>query len=268
MRRRGLVVGLLAVAWALGLLGCGQTGAEGPVPPAGEPVLVAEGLASPCGLGFDGRGRLYVAEAGTGRVLVLGQGGERTVLVDGIEELTGLAVDRDNRVLALSRSRGEVLRIDPRGGWTVLVSGLHQPQGLLAERFGGLLVFEGPHGRVLHLGRDGALRVVADRGVRSEATVCEDPDRVASRAGQSFSRPDIAAASLSGSGIPGLTLAASPLGVMYVVNPAEHSIWVGLGGRRRGIALPQGQEVTGLGCDRDGALFFCTRQGRVYRVPA
>jgi len=252
---------MLAVISALAVLGCTETRAEGP-------VLVAEGFESPCGLGFDGRGRLYVAEAGTGRVLVLGQGGEHAVLASDIEQLAGLAVDRDNRVHVVSRSRGEVLRIGPRGERMVVAAGLREPQGLLAERFGGLLIFEGARGRVLRLGRDGRLRVVVERQGNPGGAVRAVSGRATACVARAIPVREVASASASGPGMPGLTLAVAPSGTEYIMDRENQGICTRLGSRLGRISIPDGQDVTGLGCDRDGALFFCTRQGRIYRVSA
>ncbi|BBD08557.1 hypothetical protein [Desulfovibrio ferrophilus] len=256
MRTRELIIGLLVMACAIGVSGCGGNDFE-------APRLMTEGLANPCGLAFDGRGRLYVAEAGKGRVLALGHGDERVTVADNIEQLAGVEIDRDNKVLVISRSRGEVLSIGPRGEQTVLVSGLNEPQGLLAERFGGLLIFEGGRGRVLRLGRDGTLREAVSPqeqvGAVSPAAwdaadSCADVLHPGIRFGTSMA-------------VDPVLMAVAPSGAVYVADQQTKVIRSVTGSGYRRFLVPDGQDVTGMACDRDGNLFYCTMQGRIYWLP-
>lgn len=258
---RGLVLPLFLLLWAalplapLALSGCAGADNAGPVP-------VAQGLSGPCALAVDGQGRLYVAEAGTGRVLLVDRGGQHAVLAEGIEGLSGLVCGHDGAVHAVSRSTGEVLCLGADGRREVVASGLAEPSAAFCERGGALLILESGLHRMLRL-EDGKLDVVADWN-REPASSALAHDSAATGA---LPPADIlGAAALASAGRIGPAMALSPAGRVYASAAGGDVILnLGRGGSRR-IPMQGISGVTGLACDRDGGLFVCTRQGTIWRL--
>lgn len=100
----------------------------------------ASGLDQPTGIAVLAGGSLVVAEAGAGRVLVVGADDAVTVLAAGLGHPVGVAVDAEQRCYASDDRRGTVVRIAD-GAPVVVAEGLDGPQGL-AVRGGDLLVVE------------------------------------------------------------------------------------------------------------------------------
>jgi len=258
MRTNGLMVVLVVLL--LATAGCGRMDGAGAVPVAG-------GFSALSALALDQWGHLYVAEAGTGRVLMLDRDGSRTVLCEGIDAPAGLACDGQGRVHVLCRARGEVLRLAPTGEREVVLSGLSGPCGLFSGRDGALLVLDGGRSRLLGIEADGQVRVLADwsvpatplRGRAPYDAVLNDPMPSANILG---------VAALLAAGRVGPALAVGPGDAVYAsAAGGDQIVRFGHGGRRR-VDLRGLSRVTGMACDRDGGIFICTGQGAVWRLPA
>lgn len=275
MSLAGIAVFVLMAVLAMGLGGPGGRGAGA--------LLVAEGLASPVGLGLDNRGGLYVAEGEGGRVMHVLSGGKPTVLAEGLGSLGGLAVGHGAEVYVSCPLKGEVVRIDGRGERTVFARGLDEPRGLHVDGRGRLLVTEAGSGRVLRLGPD-CEREVVFAGMALPISVAASKDlvlasgcggvRAAGSPGWPRCMPVDAEADAgphAGSQCPAgaedccYLLASGPGGQVWALDREQGCVLRVAGGVGGGFRLPEGIGfVSGLTCDRDGNLMAATQDGRIW----
>lgn len=113
---------------------------------------LAEGIGTPVGLASDGDGRILVADASGGRVLVVDPvSGGVTTLAEGLGTPRAVTVDAGGQVVVLDTEGGRVLRLDAEP--TVLVEGLSVGQ------------LDQPHPRSGGIGvdSDGGIYVTGDR---------------------------------------------------------------------------------------------------------
>jgi serine/threonine-protein kinase len=111
------------------------------------------GLTFPTGLGVDGRGDLFVADTGNGRVLELQRGATRQTTLPfafiGATDPVGLAVDDAGDVF-VSDGQNAVLEV-PHGGRSQIVlpvSGLEAPEALAVDGHGDVIAANGVYDNV------------------------------------------------------------------------------------------------------------------------
>lgn len=263
---------LAVVALALGGMGGQDT----------EARLVAEGVASPVGIGLDDRGGLYVAEGEAGRVLYIVADSDPVVLAEGLGRLGGLAVGRDADVYVSCPETGDIVRVDRRGVWEVFAGGFAVPRGVHMDARGRLLVAECGLGRVVRLGPDGKREVVL-AGMASPASVAVSRDTVLAsgccgvrmegspgwaeymRSGKDAEASCFDGESAgAGDGGCGYLLASGPGGIVWAVDRMRNRV-LRVAGGACGFRLPDSiGPVAGVAGDRDGNLLAATEDGRVW----
>lgn len=139
-------------------------------PSSGARAPIAQDLAIPSGLAYDGRNQLvYVSEAATGRVLAVPLSSSIPVLVaDGLATPEGLALEEDGGLLVLEGDLGTLTRIDlASGARSTVATGLptrlrgprippaqplfNIPAGVLVRRNGDIIVSGDADGSLIRL---------------------------------------------------------------------------------------------------------------------
>lgn len=150
--------------------------AAGPVPPVAGVDLVAswgsEGDApgqfrTPRGVAMDAQGRVYVADAGNGRVQVFSAQGDFiaawTTAAEPLQEPFDVAVAPDGRVYVLDVARQVIARFSPEGAFEKEFGAdlaMYGPRGLGVDLAGNIYVADTGGSRILKLSPEGELLAV------------------------------------------------------------------------------------------------------------
>ncbi len=142
----------------------------GPAPAVAADTVMAEGLAAPRGIAAGADERIFVADTGNGRVLVLDGEGAVQSIIEGerssdaalqFVEPVDLAVDAAGRLYVLDPTLARLLRIDPADGTrTVLpiaADYLDRSRGLFIGPGDAIWIANTPNRRVAAFDREGNL---------------------------------------------------------------------------------------------------------------
>ena len=221
---------------------------------AAAPETVATGLEAPVGMAFDAQGRLWVAEWGADRVVLLDERGERAATINGISRPAGLAFDAAGTLHIAGYGDGRIYAWTPGGGLAVVAEGLAAPTGLYWSAETGLLAANRNAGEILRLLPGGGTEVIS-AGHRLPVGVARLADgRLAVSCyggGIDLVAPDGAVRPLASPGLvrPGVGIVAAgpergPDGLVVVDNGAGAVASLGRGAPARvlagGLASPVG----------------------------
>ena len=112
-------------------------------PVGGAPVTFASGLANPKGLVFDGKGKLFVADASRDSILFFNtiDGTTGTYVAVGLDSPVGLAFDVSGNLYVADAGSGNVYKfIIASGAKSTFASGVGGPGGLAFDNSGNLFV--------------------------------------------------------------------------------------------------------------------------------
>jgi len=112
-------------------------------PVGGAPVTFASGLANPKGLVFDGKGKLFVADASRDSILFYNtiDGTTGTYVAAGLDSPVGLAFDVSGNLYVADAGSGNVFKfIIASGAKSTFASGVGGPGGLAFDNAGNLFV--------------------------------------------------------------------------------------------------------------------------------
>jgi len=119
-------------------------------PLPGSPGTFASGLTNPKGLVFDGRGHLYVADAGKNAILILTvpDGGNGSTFASGLSSPIGLAFDTSGFLYAADSGSGSILKFAQDGTKTTFAAAVGSPAGLAFDSSGNLFVADFAGGKI------------------------------------------------------------------------------------------------------------------------
>ena len=122
--------------------------------PAGNstPITFADGLASPKGLVFDGKGHLFVADASSGSVLLFNTpGGLAGTYVNNLSSPVCVAFDTAGSFYVGEAGSGNVIKFATDGTRTTFASGLGAPAGFAFANNGNLFVSDFAGGKIYQI---------------------------------------------------------------------------------------------------------------------
>jgi sugar lactone lactonase YvrE len=124
--------------------------------PGQTPSTFATGLSSPKGIVFDGRGHLYVADAGKNSILVFTiPDGSGSTYASGLSSPVGLAFDTAGNLYVADAGSGNVFKYAQDGTKTTFGTGLGGPSGLAIDNSGNLFVADFTGGKIYKFTADG-----------------------------------------------------------------------------------------------------------------
>lgn len=110
-------------------------------PTGGTPITFADGLSNPKGLVFDGTGRLYVADASRGSIIVFTTpDGAGATFASGLSSPVGVTFDPMGNLFVGESGSGNISKFAQDGTKTTFASGLGAPAGLAFSNNGNLFV--------------------------------------------------------------------------------------------------------------------------------
>lgn len=123
------------------------TPAVHPTPPSGATALPFTGLNRPGGVAVDTRGNVFVADAGTDRVLELaaGAGGPTVMPFGGLGNPSGVAVDAGGAVYVTNAGNNRLLKLTAGASSTteLPITGLNAPRAVAVDAAGNLYIAAG-----------------------------------------------------------------------------------------------------------------------------
>jgi sugar lactone lactonase YvrE len=122
--------------------------------PAGTstPITFADGLANPKGLVFDGKGRLYVADAGTGSIKLYNTpGGAIGTYVNNLSSPVCVDFDTSGSLYVGEAGSGNIIKFAQDGTRTTFASGLGSPAGFAFASNGNLFVTDFSGGKIYQI---------------------------------------------------------------------------------------------------------------------
>lgn len=123
----------------------------------GTPVTFATGLSNPKGLVFDGNGRLYVADAGAGRIMTYTlPDGAGTPYAQALESPVAIAFDSAGNLYVGEAGNGRILKFDQAGAESTFATGIDGPAGFAFATNGNLFVSEFEGGSIVQITPAGA----------------------------------------------------------------------------------------------------------------
>ena len=118
----------------------------------GTPVTFAAGLSNPKGLVFDGNGRLYVADAGSGRIMTYTiPDGAGTPYAQALESPVAITFDSAGNLYVGEAGNGRILKFDQSGNESTFASGIDGPAGFAFAINGNLFVSEFEGGSIVQI---------------------------------------------------------------------------------------------------------------------
>jgi DNA-binding beta-propeller fold protein YncE len=219
--------------------------------PAGVVLTVAgpPELLLPTGLALDRAGQLFIADAGTHRVLKVraaghwtvaagtgtagfsGEGGPATMAR--LNEPWGLAVDGRGHLSIADAGNHRIRQVTPEGslitvagvgtagysgdGGAATAAQLDRPIGVTADPAGNLFVVDSLNGRIRRVGRDGAITTVFEGASRGDS-------RAASRSARYYPA----------------RVAVDREGNLLIADPFQHRVWVVAGVAAPGRIVGEG----------------------------
>lgn len=121
------------------------------------PLTFANGLSNPKGLVFDGKGHVYVADAGRNAILVFATiDGTGATFVAGLSSPIGLALDRSGNLFEADAGSGNIFKFAlTDGSKTTFATGLGAIAGLAFDNSGNLYAADFSNGAILKFTPDG-----------------------------------------------------------------------------------------------------------------
>jgi sugar lactone lactonase YvrE len=177
---------LLAAAAALPLCAISAHAATGDIyetnegniirfrPAGGTPGAFATGLSNPKGIVFDGRGHLYVADAGKNAIIIYTvPDGSGSTYASGLSSPVGLAFDTFGSLYVADAGSGNIFKFAQDGTKTTFASNAGGPAGLAFDNSGNLFAADFSGGKVYKYTAAGAQSVFAT-GLNQPAGVAVD----------------------------------------------------------------------------------------------
>lgn len=125
-------------------------------PLGGTPSTFATGFANPKGIVFDGLGRVFVADASRGTVVVFTlPDGTGATYVSGLSSPVGLAFDINGNLYVAESGNGNISKYDRDRNKTTFASNTGNPAGLAFDSSGNLFVADFQGGKVYKITPDG-----------------------------------------------------------------------------------------------------------------
>ncbi len=123
-----------------------------PIVGGGTPITFANGLVSPKGLVFDGNGRLFVADAGAGSIVIYNlPDGAGSPYVQGLDSPVPITFDATGNLFVGEAGSGNIIRFTPEGARSTFASGLGAPAGFDFASNGDLFVTDFNGGRIIQI---------------------------------------------------------------------------------------------------------------------
>ena len=118
----------------------------------GTPITFADGLVSPKGLVFDGNGRLFVADAGAGVIMIYTlPDGAGTPYVQGLDSPVPLTFDSAGNLFVGEAGSGNIIKFTPEGARSTFASEVGAPAGFDFATNGNLFVTDFDGGRIIQI---------------------------------------------------------------------------------------------------------------------
>jgi sugar lactone lactonase YvrE len=128
----------------------------------GTPGAFATGLSSPKGIVFDGRGHLYLADAGRNSIIVYTvPDGSGSVFTTGLSSPVGLAFDTAGFLYVADAGSGNIFKFAQDGTKTTFASSTGGPAGLAIDNSGNLFVADFTGGKIYKYTPAGAQSIFA-----------------------------------------------------------------------------------------------------------
>jgi streptogramin lyase len=121
----------------------------------GEGNTYATNLSSPVGVTFDPMGNLYVGEAGNGRITKIAVDGDRSTFASGLGSPAGIAFATNGNLFVADFTGGIIYQVTPTGTETTFATGLDFPAGLAFDTAGNLFVADSESGSIFKFTPDG-----------------------------------------------------------------------------------------------------------------
>lgn len=138
------------------------------------PATFSPGFSSPKGIVFDGRGNMYVADAGKNAIILFAlPDGEGTTYANGLSSPVGLAFDTFGNLFEADSGSGNIIKLAPDGTKTTFATGLSGPSGLAFDGTGNLFVADFTAGTILKFTASGTKSTFAS-GLKFPADVAVD----------------------------------------------------------------------------------------------
>jgi sugar lactone lactonase YvrE len=116
---------------------------------SGTPATLATGFTNPKGVVFDGRGHVFVADAGKNAILVLNlPDGSGTTFVSGLGSPVGLAFDTAGNLYEADSATGNIFKFAQDGTKTTFASNAGGPAGLAFDNGGNLFAADFNGGKI------------------------------------------------------------------------------------------------------------------------
>lgn len=118
-------------------------------PQGGTPGTFSSGLSSPKGIVFDGRGHLYVADAGKNLIISYKvPDGSGSIFATGLSSPVGLAFDTVGFLYVADAGSGNIFKFAQDGSKTTFATGAGGPAGLAFDNSGNLFVADFTGGKI------------------------------------------------------------------------------------------------------------------------
>jgi sugar lactone lactonase YvrE len=116
----------------------------------GAPGTFVSGLSNPKGIVFDGRGHVYVADAGKNAILIftVPDGGNGSNFASGLSSPIGLAFDTSGFLYVADSGSGSILKFAQDGTKTTFATAVGSPAGLAFDSSGNLFVADFGGGKI------------------------------------------------------------------------------------------------------------------------
>lgn len=122
----------------------------------GTPTTFTTGFTNPKGLVFDGRGHVYVADAGKNAIIVFTiPDGAGSTFVSGLSSPIGLALDRAGNLYEADSGSGNIFKFAPDKTKTTFASNTGTPAGLTFDNSGNLFVADFIGGKIYKYSPEG-----------------------------------------------------------------------------------------------------------------
>jgi sugar lactone lactonase YvrE len=125
-------------------------------PLGGTPATFASNFGSPKGIVFDGLGRVFVADAARGNIVVFSlPDGAGATYASGLSSPVGLAFDTAGNLYAAESGTGKISKYDRDRMKTTFATGTGTPAGLAFDSAGNLFVADFAGGKIYEIAPDG-----------------------------------------------------------------------------------------------------------------
>lgn len=126
-------------------------------PLGGTPATFVSGFGNPKGIVFDGLGRVFVADAARGNIVIFTlPDGTGTTYASGLSSPVGLAFDTAGNLYAAESGNGNISKYDRDRVKTTFASNTGNPAGLAFDGAGNLFVADFAGGKIYKIAPDGS----------------------------------------------------------------------------------------------------------------